>query len=132
MKAGKVWGETQLLLATPLIEVHALRIEPNKRCSMHKHEFKWNGFYVTRGTLLIEVEKSGYALTDTTVLGPGDLMTVRPGEFHRFRTMDEGCEAIEFYYPELLSEDICRKDVGGDTAAKAKPSTTGGPHSYPL
>jgi len=128
MKNGKVWGETETLLATPLVEVHALRIEPNKRCSLHKHDFKWNAFYVTRGTLFIDVEKNNYALTDVTTLGPGDLMTVKPGEYHRFRTGDEPCEAIELYYPEPLSEDIIRKDVGG-AVGQGKPNTTGG--AYP-
>ena len=118
MKTGKVWGQTELLLQTPTIEIHRLTIEPRMACSLHKHEFKWNAFFVSRGMLMIEVQKNNYKLTDITTLGPGDLCTVKPNEFHRFVTGDEPCEGIEIYYTEPLSEDIVRQ-------------TTGGPLTYP-
>lgn len=112
MKAGKVWGTTEVLLRTPLIEVHRLAIQPNAECSNHQHKFKWNAFFVMSGRLSIVVEKNDYALTDVTDLGPGEFTTVKPGEFHRFRSADEPVQAIEIYYPETLSEDIVRKDCG--------------------
>lgn len=114
MKQGKVWGETSLILRTPLIEVHKLDILEGAFCSWHHHEFKWNAFMVIRGALLIEVRKNDYQLTDVTRLGPGDFTTVRPGEVHRFRTTETAsCEAWEIYYPESLGEDIIRESVGG-------------------
>lgn len=113
MKSGKVWGTTELLLKTPFIEIHRLAILPNMRCSLHKHEYKANAFYVQTGRLYIEVRKNDYALTDTTELGPGELMVAKPNEFHRFVTKDEGMTGIEIYYPEPISEDIIRADVGG-------------------
>lgn len=113
MLAGKIWGKTELLLKTPMVEVHRLTINPNSRCSLHAHQFKWNAFYVSTGKLTIETHKNDYALTDNTELGPGDLMTVKPTEYHRFVTGPEGMTGIEIYYPEPLSEDIIRKDVGG-------------------
>ena len=113
MKSGKVWGTTELLLKTPFIEIHRLAILPNMRCSLHKHQFKWNAFYVSSGRLWIETKKLDYDLIDITELRPGDLMTAKPNEFHRFVTKDEGMTGIEIYYPEPLSEDIIRADVGG-------------------
>lgn len=113
MKNGKVWGTTELLLGTPLVEIHRLYIKPNAHCSLHAHEFKWNGFLVLSGRLLIEVSKKAYDLVDVTELGPGEFTTVKPGEYHRFVTKDEPVQAIEIYYPEPLSEDIIRKDIGG-------------------
>src|SRR5437016_804168 len=109
---GKVWGRTATLLATPFVEVHRLHIEPNRQCSLHAHQYKWNGFLVLSGRLAIIVDKSDYALTDKTDLGPGDFTTVKPGEYHRFISGDEPVEALELYYPEPLSEDIVRKDCG--------------------
>jgi mannose-6-phosphate isomerase-like protein (cupin superfamily) len=114
MKNGKVWGVTETVLKKTNLHIERLIIEPFKRCSMHKHERKWNGFYVASGRLLIEVQKS-YGLTDTTELTQGEFMAVPPGEFHRFVTADEGAIGIELYWPDDLSDDIVRQDVGGDT-----------------
>jgi quercetin dioxygenase-like cupin family protein len=113
MRAGKVWGWTDDLLITPLIEVHEIFINPGCVCSMHKHEFKWNMFYVKSGQLAIEVEKNDYKLVDTTILNPGQWTSVRPNEFHRFRSLDTEVEALEIYYLEPLTTDIVRKNVGG-------------------
>jgi mannose-6-phosphate isomerase-like protein (cupin superfamily) len=110
---GKVWGSTEAVLETPLLSIHRLAIKRRMGCSWHKHEFKWNGFYVRRGRLFIETRKLAYRLTDTTELGPGDLTTVAPGEFHRFVTRRESCDAIEFYYLGTLADDIVRETCGG-------------------
>jgi mannose-6-phosphate isomerase-like protein (cupin superfamily) len=112
MLQGKIWGKTEELLVTPLIEVHRIHINGGFVCSMHKHEFKWNMFYVIRGELAIEVEKNDYELVDTTILGPGEWTSVRPNEYHRFRSITD-VEALEIYYLEPLAADIVRKNVGG-------------------
>jgi mannose-6-phosphate isomerase-like protein (cupin superfamily) len=116
MITGKVWGATQLLLRTPLLEVHKLFILPKMQCSLHCHRFKWNAFYVISGSLSIEVQKNDYDLTDITELDAGDFTTVRPGEYHRFTTERSAicAQALEIYYPEFLSEDIVRKTCGGE------------------
>lgn len=118
MKIGKVWGTTSPQIETPLFSLHRLEVAPNMRCSTHVHDRKWNAFAVLSGRLFIDVAKNGYPLTDTTELGPGDVTTVAPGEFHAFRTGDEGCVCLEMYYPDALGEDIRRKDHGGPVEAK--------------
>lgn len=113
MLSGKIWGTSELLLRTPLIEIHRLTIKPNAHCSNHTHRYKHNAFYVLQGTLTIHVEKQDYALTDRTTLHTGDITTVKPGEAHYFETAAWPCIALEIYYPESLGEDIVRKSVGG-------------------
>lgn len=120
MKRGKIWGTTELLLAIPVLEIHRLSIKRNAQCSMHAHKFKWNAFFVQKGKLSIIVEKNDYSLTDETVLGPGEFTTVKPGEYHRFKSHGEPVLAIELYYPETLSEDIVRKDCGKVLAGRMK------------
>lgn len=88
-------------------------INPNCVCSMHKHEFKWNMFYVIKGELAIEVQKNDYDLLDITILGPNEWTSVQPNEFHRFRSLDKPVEALEIYYLEPLTKDIVRQNVGG-------------------
>ena len=112
MKSGKVWGETELVLQTPFIEFHRIWVHKGGFCSLHKHEFKWNMFYVTSGELAVHTHKNDYELIDTTVLGPRQWTTVKPGEFHSFEAVHDTM-AFELYYPEPLSEDIIRKTVGG-------------------
>lgn len=119
MKQGKVWGTTELLLKTPFIEVHKLAILPFMCCSLHQHKFKHNAFYVSTGLLLVEVHKFDYDLIDKTSLRSGEFTTVKPGEFHRFATTEEGMTGIEIYYPEGLSEDIIRRGVGGKNEPNA-------------
>jgi mannose-6-phosphate isomerase-like protein (cupin superfamily) len=110
--AGKVWGTTEQVLSTPLIDMHRLYIKAGTCCSWHKHERKWNGFTVIHGKLVIEVRKNDYAFVDVTVLGPGVVTSVPPGEFHRF-VAGVDCLALEFYYLDILGNDIIRDGVGG-------------------
>lgn len=124
MKAGKIWGWTTALLATPLIEIHRLQILPYAQCSLHTHAGRWNAFVVTAGRLLIEVHQRDYDLVDTTELGVGELTTVPPGLPHRFRTEVEGAECFEVYYPAALgSPDITRMDVGSCDLSREKRHT---------
>lgn len=114
MLQGKVWGTTEALLVTPLIEVHRIKINPNSYCSTHKHSFKYNAFYCLDGLMHIEVYKNDYALMDTTCIRTNEIATVPPGEYHRFVTKDYHAWALEIYYLNPIDiNDIVRKDCGG-------------------
>jgi len=112
MKAGKIWGSTELLLKTPFVELHRIYVKEGGFCSVHTHKHKWNLFYVISGELEVDVHQNNYDLIDTTCLIEGEWTTVRPNEFHSFRAITD-VEGLELYYPEPLSEDIIRKTVGG-------------------
>ena len=110
MKAGKVWGQTELIFKNPFIEFHRIFVGAGGYCSTHKHDFKWNLFYVTSGKLKIKVHKNDYDLIDETILGHGEWTTVKPGEYHSFEAEDDTL-AFELYYPEPLSDDIIRQTI---------------------
>ena len=55
MIAGKVWGTTELIEANGALEFHRIEMNKGGVCSKHCHEFKWNGFYVEEGQMLIRV-----------------------------------------------------------------------------
>lgn len=112
MIAGKVWGKTELVYNNPIVEFHRIEVNAGYECSTHKHEHKWNGFFVESGTLEIHTVKNNYNLVDITTLHAGDFAVVKPGEFHKF-VCREDCIAFELYWPELLSEDIVRQNTGG-------------------
>ena len=111
--SGKIWGLTQLIHANGVLEFH--RIETNKGgvCSKHLHKYKWNGFFVESGKMLIRVWKNDYDLVDQTILNPGDFTQVKPGEFHQFEALEDTV-AFELYWAEFNHNDIQRRSVGGD------------------
>jgi mannose-6-phosphate isomerase-like protein (cupin superfamily) len=110
--SGKIWGATQLIFANGAVELHRISVNAGMKCSMHKHEYKFNGFFVETGKLIIRVEKNDYDLVDETILGPGDFTTVKPNEYHQFESIEDTV-AYELYYAHFDHNDIVRKDHGG-------------------
>ena len=49
MKAGKIWGNTELVHANGVLEFHRIEYKKGGTCSKHLHEYKWNGFFVESG-----------------------------------------------------------------------------------
>ena len=117
MKAGKIWGMTELIHANGVLEFHRIEYKKNVACSKHKHEFKWNGFFVESGRLLIRAWKNDYELTDETILEAGDFTQIKPGEFHQFEALEDSV-AFELYWAEFNHNDIQRETVGHSGMSK--------------
>ena len=111
MIAGKVWGSTELIEANGALEFHRIETAKGGVCSKHKHEFKWNGFFVESGKMMVKVWQKDYDLVDETVLNPGDFMRVKPGVYHQFIGLEDGV-AFELYWAEFDHNDIKRESVG--------------------
>jgi mannose-6-phosphate isomerase-like protein (cupin superfamily) len=112
MIAYKIWGSTKCLFENNNFEVHRIGIYKDGYCSKHMHMHKVNCFYVEAGKLKVRVWKKDYNLCDETILGPGDIMDVKPGEYHQFEAAQDTI-AFEIYYSEPISGDIIRESVGG-------------------
>jgi mannose-6-phosphate isomerase-like protein (cupin superfamily) len=113
MIAGKIWGETELIHANGVLEFHRIKFKSGFKCSEHLHQFKWNGFYVVSGKMLIRVwqSKDQDGLVDETILNPGDFTQVKPGLYHQFEGLEDG-EAFELYWAEFSHSDIVRRTIG--------------------
>ncbi len=111
MKAGKVWGDTELVHANGVLEFHRINFTAGGVCSKHKHQFKWNGFFVEKGRMIVRVWQKDYDLVDETILGPGDFTRVKPGVYHQFEGLQEGV-AFELYWAEFNHNDIVRESCG--------------------
>jgi len=111
MKAGKIWGQTELIHANGVLEFHRIEYKKDVACSKHKHEFKWNGFFVESGKMMVKVWQKDYDLVDETILNPGDFMRVKPGVFHQFIGLEDGV-AFELYWAEFDHNDIKRETIG--------------------
>lgn len=110
-KSGKVWGTTSPIEVNNSLEFHKIEMNAGGICSKHKHDFKWNGFYVESGSLLIRVWQQDYDLVDETVLMAGEYTKVKPGLYHQFEVLESGV-AYELYWTELMHQDIVRENHG--------------------
>lgn len=111
MKAGKVWGTTELIEANGALEFHRIEMEEGGVCSKHLHRYKWNGFYVESGKMLIRTWQRDYNLVDVTILNKGEYHKVKPGLYHQFECLESGV-AYELYWAEFNHHDIVRESVG--------------------
>jgi quercetin dioxygenase-like cupin family protein len=110
VKSGKVWGTTELIAANPAFEYHRIEIKAGGYCSKHKHQSKYNGFYVESGQLLIRVWRE--QADDVTVLQEGQYTQVEPGLCHQFEALTD-CVAYELYWSQYEANDIQRENLGG-------------------
>ena len=112
LKAGKIWGQTELINANGVLEFHRIEYKGGFKCSEHEHKFKWNGFFVESGKMLVRVwQDDQEGLVDETVLNPGDFMQVKPGKVHQFEGIEDGV-AFELYWAEFNHDDINRRTSG--------------------
>lgn len=111
-KQGKVWGSTECLFFKNNVEIHRIETKKKGYCSKHKHEHKYNAFYVESGKISVKVWKNDYDLIDETIIEAGQMTTVKPGEYHLFESLEDSV-VLEIYWVELLGDDIQRENVGG-------------------
>jgi hypothetical protein len=43
IRAGKIWGSTELIHANSVLEFHRIEFRAGYKCSEHTHLHKWNG-----------------------------------------------------------------------------------------
>jgi len=72
MKAGKIWGQTELIHANGVLEFHRIEFKKGFKCSEHEHKYKWNGFFVESGKMIVRVWQEDQGLVDETILEAGD------------------------------------------------------------
>ena len=113
-KQGKVWGFTEQIFGKNNVSIHRIAVNPGGFCSIHKHIYNWNMFYVESGALDVKTWKNDYDLVDKTTLYESEGIMIKPGEFHQFQNnTDEMAIVYEIYWTELDENDIERNGVGG-------------------
>jgi mannose-6-phosphate isomerase-like protein (cupin superfamily) len=110
MRERKIWGERWLIRQDSTHAVSFLKLEKDTFCSWHKHQAKFNLFVVLRGRVGIVTEQFGGSAE--VVLGPGECLTVKPGDSHKF-VVYEPSEMIEEMFVQYDEGDIERETVGG-------------------
>ena len=110
-RQGKIWGETTEFFRNALVSAHHIFVRKGGYCSKHRHQHKYNLFYVIRGRLLVQIWRDEQTV-DETIVGPGQATAVSPDFYHRFWAIEE-TEAIEVYQVFLEDPDIERATEGG-------------------
>lgn len=108
----KVWGERWLIRQDSTHAVSYLKLRKGYRCSWHRHSTKFNLFVVLRGAIEIETADDIGSKTQVLTLTEGECFTVRPGQFHEFRSIEDA-DVIEEMYVSYDEGDIYRMKVGG-------------------
>ena len=103
----KTWGQRFKLYQDDLSETCYLVLNPNQRCSFHKHEHRANFFFVVEGELIVKTEWG------EVLLGPNEFFTVNPPDKHEFKTADKPAKIIEIAYVKYDGNDIQRDNIGG-------------------
>ena len=111
MRQGKNWGYTTEFFRNAMVSAHHLEIKKGGYCSEHRHQHKYNVFYVISGKLELTIWRDAQE-TDMTVIGPGQATAISPGFYHKFKAITE-CNAIEMYQILLIEPDIDRRTEGG-------------------
>jgi mannose-6-phosphate isomerase-like protein (cupin superfamily) len=107
LRQGKNWGYTTAFFETSTASAHHLSIRKGGYCSKHRHDHKFNLFYVLSGLLELTIWRENDVL-DITVIEPGQVSGVPPGFWHRFKAL-EPTEAVEVYEVLLIEPDIERE-----------------------
>lgn len=79
----KAWGIEQTIINTAEYCGKRFLVYVGRQSSLHYHKQKTETFYVERGALRLEHDDS------TTILKPGDSITIPAGTHHRFTGLHE-------------------------------------------
>ena len=112
MRQGKNWGYTTEFFRNAMVSAHHLEINEGGYCSEHRHEHKYNSFYVITGVLEITIWRDDKKNPDVTIIEAGQSTAIPPSFYHKFKAVTK-CEAIEMYQVLLIEPDIERRTVGG-------------------
>lgn len=110
-KQGKTWGHTTEFFRNAIVSAHHLEIEQGGFCSEHRHEHKFNLFYVISGKLELTIWREE-DIMDVTVVGAGQASAIPPGFWHKFKALTR-VDCIEIYQVLLLDPDMERRIQGG-------------------
>ena len=108
------WGRRVVTRITPYSITTILYLDPNKRCSWHKHNHAFNQFFVISGALEIKTDIGPDKQRNFTRITEGQSFTVGPGVMHEFRTYAAKTVIEEIAYVEYDKTDIHRELIGGD------------------
>lgn len=102
---SKIWGTNTEVFRNDSCSVNVLEVKKGGTCSYHRHQSKYNLFYVLSGSIVITTD-----LGDTTIR-EGQTFTVLPRTGHLFRGLEDS-RMIEVMFVSYDESDIERLTQG--------------------
>ncbi len=93
-KNEKKWGVEHVIVNESGYAGKAMVLKKGFQCSIHRHINKDEAFFVTQGSMIIELwegEKCSQIPAAAT-----DSIRIPPGTWHRFKAPDQDCTFFEF------------------------------------
>ena len=106
----KSWGHEEWIVNNSKYCGKKLVVRKGFRCSMHQHKVKDETFYVLSGEILLETEYKEYK--ENRIMTLGDVAHIKTGMWHRFTSLQDVSEIIEFSTFHMDS-DSYRREIGG-------------------
>ncbi len=103
-RVAKAWGEEQWIVNKEYCG-KKLILRKNHRCSLHKHAWKDEVFYVQSGKVKMEIDGKRY------ILNTGDFVHIQANKLHRFTGLADS-EIIEFS-TNHQEDDSYRTELSG-------------------
>jgi len=106
-KNPRQWGYYRVLHEVPGMKVKELTVEPGKKLSMQKHQYRAEFWIVSEGVASL----NRFGKEGVTVLQPHHQNTIYPGQWHQLiNQTDEPVRIVEIQYGHKCDEeDIIRR-----------------------
>lgn len=106
-KIGKNWGFSSNIFMNDFVQIDRIEILKGQSCSKHYHEYKYNLFFVEKGSIIVYRWENNFKIP--TKLDPNNSTTIAPTIYHQFEALEDSI-VYEIYYIKLDNNDIIREN----------------------
>jgi quercetin dioxygenase-like cupin family protein len=104
-KLGKKWGFSSSIFLNESVQIDRIEILKEQSCSKHYHQYKYNLFFVEKGSILVHRWENDIKITSS--LDAHESITIEPNIYHQFEAIEDSV-VYEIYYTKLENNDIIR------------------------
>ena len=104
-KLGKIWGFSSNIFLNECVQIDRIDIEKGQCCSKHYHKYKYNLFFVEKGSIIVYRWEN--EIKTATKLDVYDSIIIDPTIYHQFEAIEKSI-VYEIYYTKLNNNDIVR------------------------
>lgn len=104
-KLGKIWGFSSNIFLNESVQIDRIEILKEQSCSKHYHQYKYNLFFVEKGSILVYRWENNIKITSR--LDAYESVAIEPNIYHQFYALSDSV-VYEIYYNKINTNDIVR------------------------